>query len=289
VICVTGAGGTVGSALLMGLRRLATPIRAAFFSPEKAAAARSAGMDAVTLDYHHPETLRAAFEGCHRLFLLGPNVVEQETLELNAIAAASASGIRHVVKLSVMGAEHGAYLLARIHRAVEEKLTASDMTWTFLRPNSFMQNVQTFMLPSILAESAFYTASGSARVAHVDVRDIAAVAVEALTDPAHARKAYTLTGPEALTYDEVARELSKAAGRAVRHVDLQPAELEGAMLGTGMDPEMTARLVDLERYFREGGASLVTGDIRGVTGRKPRTFREYAREIGPLLGAADPT
>ena len=131
----------------------------------------------------------------------------------------------------------------------------------FLRPNSFMQNVMTFMSPTIRAESAFYSASGEARISHVDVRDIAAVAVHALTGTGHEGQAYELTGPDALTYDELAEALSLAVGRTITHVDLPPNELRYGMLDMGMPDEIADRLLDLERYFRSGEAARISGEV----------------------------
>ena len=283
MICITGAGGTLGSEVLRQLQSSGAPLRAAFHSTDKADAARAEGVDTALIDYDDPDSLRDAFAGCESLFLLGPNAIEQTELELAAVRAAREAGVRHIVKQSVMGAERKDYSLARVHRPVEQAIEASGLSWTFLRPNSFMQNVMTFMSPSIHSESAFYSASGEARISHVDVRDIAAVAVKALIEPGHGGQAYTLTGPDALTYDEIAEALSLAVGRTITHVDLPPNELRYAMLDMGMPEPIADRLLDLERYFREGHASRVTGDIERVTGRAPRRFADYARECAPML------
>ena len=284
MICVTGAGGNIGSHVVGQLASAGAPFRTAYFSEAKANDARARGIEAATIDYERPETLRAAFQGCDKAFLLGPNALNQTQLEVNAVEAAKAAGVRHVVKLSVMGADEERFELARIHRAGERALESSGLAWTFLRPNSFMQNVETFMAETIRVESAFYSASDDAKVSHVDVRDIAAVAVKALTDPGHEGHAYTLTGPEALSYDEMANALSQAIGRPVSHISLAPEELKAAMLAEGMPEALADRMIDLERYFREGSASRVTEDIRQLTGRGPRRFEQYAHERGPALG-----
>ena len=278
MICVTGAGGTVSSDLIKQLESANAPFRAAHFSNEKAEAARARGIDAVIIDYNRPEMLRAAFQGCDKLFLLGPNALNQSELERNAVEAAKAAGVQHIVKQSVMGADEESYSLALIHRPVEKVIESSGMAWTFLRPNSFMQNVVTYMGETIKAEAAFYSASGEAKISHVDVRDIAAVAVKALTEPTHAGKAYTLTGPEALTYDEIANELSKVLGRPISHISLPPSDLKQGMLAEGMPEEIADRMLDLERYYREDQASRITNDINQVTGREPRQFAEFVRE-----------
>lgn len=276
----------LGIPLLSNRISAKTPFRAAYFSNEKAEAARARGVDTVIIDYNRPETLRPAIQGCDKLFLLGPNTVNQTQLELNAVEAAKAVGVRHIVKQSVLGADDEEFSLAKVHRPVEEAIESSGVAWTFLRPNSFMQNVVMYMGETIRAEGAFYSASGRAKISHVDVRDIAAVAVKALTEPGHEGKVYTLTGPEALTYDELAKELSKVLGRSIRHMNLSPSDLRSAMLAEGMPEEIADRMLDLERYYREGRASGITDDIKQVTGRDPRRFAHYARDSARLLQAA---
>ena len=277
MICITGATGTLSREVIRQLEPKA-PFRAAYFSATAAETGRARGIDAVLIDYNQPRTLRAAFQGCDTVFLLGPNALNQVELELNAVDAAKAAGVRHIVKQSVLGAAEESYSLANIHRPVEKAIEGSGLAWTFLRPNSFMQNTATFMAQTIKAEGAFYSASGQARISHVDVRDIAAVAVAALTAPGHEGKIYTLCGPEALTYDDIADELSKALGRDIHHISLPAADMKAGMLAEGMPGAIADRMLDLERYFREDRASRVTDDVLRVTGRAPKRFAEYARE-----------
>ncbi len=286
MICVTGAGGTLSSEVIRQLALHKASFRAAYFSPKAAESARARGLDAVIVDYNHPDTLRAAFLGCDTVFLLGPNALNQTDLELNAVEAAKTSGVRHIVKQSVMGASEEHYSLAKLHRPIEKAIESSGLAWTFLRPNSFMQNTVTFMAPTIRREGVFYSASNGARISHVDVCDIAAVAVKALTVPDHQGRVYTLSGPEALTYDEMADELSKVLGRAIRHINLPAADLRAGMLAEGMPDAIADRMLDLERYFRENRAGLITDDVRQVTGREPRRFAEYVRETA-LAGVWD--
>lgn len=278
MICITGASGTLGSEVIRQLEFANTPFRAAYFSKDKAEAAGSRGIDAVLIDYDQPASLHAAFRACDQIFLLGPNALNQTQLELNAVEAAKAVGVRHIVKQSVMGAEGEDYSLAKLHRPVEKAIESSGMAWTFLRPNSFMQNAVTFMGETIRGEGAFYSASGQAKISHVDVRDIAAVAVKALTESNHEKKAYTLTGPEALTYDDLANELSQVLGRPIRHISLSRADLRSGMLAEGTPAEIAERMLDLERYFHAGRASRITNDIKQVTGQAARQFAQYARE-----------
>lgn len=288
MICVTGAGGTVGSEVVRQLESANTPFRAAYFSGTKAEPARARGINVVIIDYSRPETLRAAFQGSDTLFLLGPNAPNQTELELNAVEAAKAAGVSHIVKQSVWGAAEEEFVLARVHRAVENAIESSGIAWTFLRPNSFMQNVVTYMGGTIKSEGAFYSSIGEAKISHVDVSDIAGVALKALTEPGHEGKAYSLSGPEALSYDDLAAELSTVLGRSIRHISLSPSDLKSGMLAAGSPEELADVLLDLDRYYREGRAARITGDIKEVTGRDPIRFAQYARDCAASLLSESP-
>lgn len=278
MILVTGAGGTVGSEVVSQLQSAGAKFRAAYHSPDKARAAKAKGIDAVVIDYNKPETLRDALHGADKLFLLsagGDVQIEQET---RAIEAAKAAGVKHIVKLSVWGAESEAFSFAKIHRAAEKAIEKSGLAWTFLRPNGFMQNMENYNAATIKGQGAFYGGIGSTKVSHVHVKDIAAVAVKALTEPGHENKAYSLSGPEALSYDEIAQKISKAAGRDVKYVDLPDDQLRGGMLGAGVPAQYADALIDLNHYYRRNSASRVTDDVKRVTGRAPISFEQYAKE-----------
>ena len=192
----------------------------------------------------------------------------------------------HIVKLSVWGADEEAFVLAKIHRPIEKAIESCGIAWTFLRPNGFMQNIVTYMGKTIKSEGVFYSAIGEAKISHVDVRDIAAVAVKTLTEPGHEGKAYTLSGPEALTYTDIATELSKVLGRSISHISLSPSDLKSGMLAAGSPEDYADMLLDLDRYYREQQAGHITKDIKQVTGRDPIRFEQYARDCASSLQSA---
>jgi len=215
------------------------------------------------------------FSGVDKVFLLSPSDADAE---LKLVEQAKRAGVKHIVKLSVYGAAEEGFTFAKIHRRVEKAIEDSGISWTFLRANGFMQNMANYNGATIQEQGAFYGSAGAGRISHVDVRDIAACAVAALTQPGHENKAYTITGPEALTYDEVASKLSAAAGREVKYVDLAPDQHRGGMIAAGVPAQYAEALLDLNRHYRENQMSSVTSDVKEVTGRDPIPFDQYARD-----------
>ncbi|MGH9367391.1 MAG: SDR family oxidoreductase [Thermoanaerobaculia bacterium] len=270
MILVTGATGTVGQELVKELKAARAPFRVGARSPEKVSTA-----EAVRLDFDRPETFAPALDGVDKLFLLTSGGTEREGA---AVEAAKKAGVKHLVKLSVWGAEENAFLFGRAHRQIEQKIEASGIPYTFLRPNSFMQNFTTHHAPTIRSQGAFYPYGHDSRISVIDARDIAAVAARALTGEGHAGKAYKLSGPESLTNGQMAEKLSRAIGKLVRFVDLPDPEYKKALMGAGVPEGYADALADLSRYFATGAGAPVTPDYERVVGRKPATFDQFARD-----------
>ena len=283
MIFVTGGGGNVGGEVVRVLRSSGAKLRVGYHSPDKVERARREGIDAVAFDYAKPETLRPALEGADTLFLVSGNSPDQTARELAAVREAQQAGIRRIVKLSVWGAESESFSFAKIHRPVERAIEAAGFSWTFLRPNGFMQNVVTYMAPTIQTMNAFYQPAGESRISHIDVRDIAAVAARALTEDGHQGRAYDLSGPAALTYGEIADQLSAALGRKISYVHLPPAEYRQAVLQAGVPAWLADALLELYDYYRDGKASRVTDAVERISGRPPISFARFACDHAALL------
>ena len=275
MILITGASGNVGKEVLKQIARTGVPVRAAFQSANKAATAPS-GVEIVIMDYKAPDTVRAALKGVQRVFLVGPPTRDLPALERRAVDEIKRSGVSHIVKLSAMGGRAATF--PRQHADSEDYIKSCGVPYTFLRPNGFMQNLVIYNADTINTQNAFYASQGEGKVSHVDLRDVGAVAVKVLTEEGHQGMAYTLTGPEAITNRRIAQILSEDAGREINYVDLPPEQLKQAMLGAGV-PEWSAdALVDLQRLYREDGASAVTRDVEHLLGRKPISFEQFSRD-----------
>jgi uncharacterized protein YbjT (DUF2867 family) len=283
MILITGASGNVGKEVLKQVAATGAKVRAAFQTVTKAAAAPS-GVEIATMDYNKPETLQAALKGIERVFLVAPPTPNLPALERKAIDEIKQSGVRHVVKLSAMGGRDA--IFPRQHADSEDYIKSSGVPYTFLRPNGFMQNFVTYNGATINTQNAFYGSQGDGEVSHIDLRDIAAVAVKTLTEDGHQGKAYTLTGPEALSNARVAEILSEDTGREIRYVDLPAEQFKQALLGAGL-PEWSANaLVDLQQFYRRGSASAVTRDVEQLLGRKPISFEQFSRDYAQAFQRA---
>ncbi len=275
MILITGASGNVGSEVLKQAAAVGLPIRAAYQSRENAQRAPS-GVETVLMNYTEPATVRAALRGVQKIFLVGPPVANVADLEAGVVRECANSGAIHVVKLSALGGRQA--IFSGLHRDSEERIEASGVPYTFLRPNGFMQNLVNYNAGTIKTQNAFYAAQGNGAVSYIDVRDIGAVAVKVLSESGHERKAYALTGPEALTNAQIAEKLSHVTGRTIRYVDLAPAELKKAMIAAGVPAWSADALLDLQRLYGEGKASPVDPAVERITGRKATPFDQFARD-----------
>jgi uncharacterized protein YbjT (DUF2867 family) len=275
MILITGASGNVGREVVKQALAVGLKIRATFQSAAVAAQA-PAGLQGVIMDYSQPETVRAALQGVEKIFLVGPPTRDLPALEANFVKEVLAAGRTHIVKLSALGGRQSTFPSG--HRESEENIEASGLPYTFLRPNGFMQNFVNYSAGSIRAQNVFYGCQGEGAVSMIDIRDIAAAAVIVLAATGHEGKSYSLTGGEALTNQQVAEKLSEVAGRKINYVDLPPAELKKGILASGASEWSADALVDLQRLYREGKVSAVSGDVERLTRRKPIPFDQFARD-----------
>ena len=237
MILVTGATGLTGSELVRRLSARGVRVRGLVRSTAKAALlAALPNVEIVEGDMARPETLSGPLQGVERAMLISSSDAFMQQVQFNFIEAARQAGVKHVVKLSgIMPEIDSPFRFARMHGEIERQLEASGMAYTHLRAGEFFQ-VYFRQVRSILARGAMVLPMEEARIASIDVGDIAEVAATALTQPGHEGKIYPLTGPEALTMGEVAEKLSAATGKPIRYINVSPEEAKNANLANGMPP-----------------------------------------------------
>ncbi len=273
-ILVTGATGNLGGAVIEQLRHTAIPLRALVRDRAKATALAAQGVELVQGDLSQPADLVAALTGVDAAFLVMPNDPQQVALECGLIDAARQAGVRYVVKLSVLRSGELPSTLQQWHRQIEQHLEASGLAWTHLRPNMLMQNMRWFAA-GMVQQGALYHSVGETAIAHVDVRDVAAVAALCLSQPGHESQAYDLTGPEAVSLTQVAAYFAAALQRPVQYVAISPAAMKAARLANGEPEWYLDAEAELFACWQTGAGSAVTSTIADLLQRSPTSFADF--------------
>ena len=274
-ILVTGAAGNIGAEIVKRLQAR----KADFAVMTHASGGAPAGAGETQGDFLDPASLRRAFEGVDTLFLLFPLVPEMPRMAANAVAAAKAAGVRHIVRSSGAGADAASpAAIAKVHGEIDALIRNSGIPFTLLLPTSFMQNLVNFYGAAI-RDGALYAPRGDGATAVIDVRDIADVAVEVLTHPAaHAGQSYTLTGPENLTDAQMVSAIARQIGRDVRYVDVPETAAVDSLTRMGSPPQVIEWLMSLNHVIKQGWAAGVSPVVETITGRPPRNLADFVRE-----------
>ncbi|MFF4036820.1 NAD(P)H-binding protein [Streptomyces sp. NPDC001816] len=270
---VIGATGTTGSRTAAGLIAAGHRVRAA-----SRRATRIPGAQPVRFDWYDPTTFHDALTGTERVYLVPPvGDPDPAAVMLPFLRRARTAGVHRAVLLSSSAIPEGGPGAGMVHRALPGLFDQ----WAVLRPSWFMQNFTGTHAHahSIRADGVILTAAGTGRVGFVDADDIAAVAVRALTDSRAPDADLVLTGPEALSHDDVARVLTEVTGRSVTHRHLTYHQMRDR-LAASMPLEFAAMLAGMERAIAQGAEDRTTETVRRLTGRPPHSFREVAeREL----------
>ncbi|GHC41962.1 NAD(P)H-binding protein [Streptomyces flavofungini] len=285
-ILVTGAGGTTGSRVTARLVALGHTVRAA----SRSARTPHPGARAVRFDWYDEATHAPALHGADRVYLVAPvGDPDPAAVMLPFLRRARAAGVRRVALLSSSAIEAGGPALGQVHQLLAEEGLFEE--WAVLRPSWFMQNFTAGHLhaESVRTDGVLTTATGTGRVPFVDADDIAAVAVHALTALPAPEHDLVITGPEALTYDEVAAILTRATGRTVTHHPVSADRLAARLTELGIPAGFARILAALDDSIRGGAEDRVTDTVARLTNRAPRAFADYCRDVWSRSTVTDPS
>jgi len=297
MILVTGATGLNGRELVHRLSARGVPVRALVRNAAKAGGLRpsdppgQAGEGRVEIvegDMARPETLIPALRGVERAMLISSSDPMMLDVQSNFIEAARTAGVKHVVKLSgIMPELDSPFRFARMHGEIERRLEASGMAFTHLRAGEFMP-VYFRQVPSIIARGALFLPMENAKIASIDIGDIADVAAVALTNSGHEGKTYPLTGPEALTMAQVAEKLSAVTGKHIRYMNVAPEDAKKAQLAAGVSPYIADALAELFAERRKGKEANVSPAVQMILGRPPVSFDAFAKRNAAIFRGEQP-
>jgi uncharacterized protein YbjT (DUF2867 family) len=279
LILVVGATGNVGTAVCRELSAVDERPRAFVRDAYRARHRLGDRIDLALGDLDQAETIDTALDGIDRVLLITATSARQLDHERNVIQAAKGAGVQYIVKLSVLSPEEQSPLLhARWHWQAEKLLEQAGVGFTTLRIAFLMQNLF-FMVQG----GAISTAAHDGRIGMVDARDVAAVAAAALTRQDHEGKTYILTGPQALSFDDVAKILSHAASSGIQHRRVSHDQVRDAIRALGADDWYAEDVAIFNGLIAAGYADVVTDDVRTITGSEPRTLTAFAEEFAGIF------
>jgi uncharacterized protein YbjT (DUF2867 family) len=285
MVIVTGAAGRTGGEVVRLLSQRGIRVRAMVRDAKRAEGLKGPGIEVVVADLARPATLDPAFRGADKLFLVSSPDPDVEALHGNAIEAAKRTGIRHMVRLSAIGATQACpAMLLRVHGEVDEKLSRSGLSYTILRSHCFFQNSLMYA-PTIASDGAIYGIWKDGAVGAIDNRDVALAAATVLTSNGHSGRIYDLTGPEAMTHPRFAEILSVALDRPVQYQDVPREAVRGALRGVLPDWLAEAYL-DMVALFAVGKHAELSDAFERITSKKPRPYEQFARNYANAFGGA---
>jgi uncharacterized protein YbjT (DUF2867 family) len=286
MILVTGATGHAGSQVVRALLDHGHEVRAFVRDPDKAQSLFGDTVELALGDFADPHAVRAALEGAEDVVLSGPDDPRRLEWESGLIDAAAATGVRRIVKVSSIVAEPGAPVAFwDWHGRIEEHLRASGVSAVILRSGPYMSNVVA-AAEQVAREGRLYAPAGEARIAMIEPRDVGAAAAAVLTTAGHDGRTYVLTGPEAITYAQVAAELSAATERGVEFIDIPDEDAKRGMILGGLPGSAAEHVVEVFAMLRQGVAEQVTATVESLTGSPPRHFASFARDHARLFAPA---
>jgi uncharacterized protein YbjT (DUF2867 family) len=242
------------------------------------------GVKGFPVDFNEPSLLDGAMKDARSVFMLLPMAPDMLDWAKNIVDSCLRNGVRFILRSSLMDAAPGSdYFLFDLHGTIDSMVRDSGIPYAIVHPNAFMQNFVVYYAGTINSQDAFYfTQRPRTRVSYVDVRDIAAVDSAILKEPqAHAGREYTLTGPSALTNDDIAAALSNAAGREIRYVELDKEQYTQGLLSMGMSEWAVRALLSLDDHVNDGKQEELTADLRRVARRDPIAFDRFVRDYAP--------
>ncbi|ATY15438.1 hypothetical protein CU254_37425 [Amycolatopsis sp. AA4] len=276
-VLVLGATGRTGRRVVSLLAEQGHTIRAASRAP----GSPEGSVTPIHFDWGDPATYPPALDGVDAIYQWFPISPDTTTEVAALLDDAKTAGVRRVVHLSNATAQLSGEDFPM--HWVERYLETGPVPATILRPNVFAENFSEH--PAILQgirTGLVSVPAGDGRVAPISVEDIAAVAAVALTEDGHQHKTYSLTGPDSLSFSDMAAIVGDAAGKPVRYQAMDPAEFREAMLRGGIPGHVADFYAALYEGIRNNLAADVTGEVQRITGRPPVSFADYANAVAAL-------
>jgi uncharacterized protein YbjT (DUF2867 family) len=285
MIFVTGGGGYVSREIVRGLLDHGQRVRVLVANPEEKKGLDDLNIEVVIGDRRQPDSFAGSLQGVDTALLLTRNAQDLVEMDAQFSRAAKAAGVKRIVKCSAFGADANAEKGAkRVHGASEEAVKQAGLKWTFIRPQFFMQNMLWF-IDEVKTKGTISLPMKDGRVGMVDYRDLAAVAVQCLIDPAHEGQIYQLSGPQLISVYDIAESLTRAVGVPVNYNDLPPEEFKQLLMAMGRPLWHAEDMTVSYTRMSKGASAILTEDVKRVLGRPATPFEQVAKDYAHLFRA----
>ena len=283
MILVSGATGHLGASIIAQLRKHAPAgsFAALARNPDKAAALSAAGIEVRQGDYDHPHTLSGAFAGVRTLMFISSMSLERTAQQAAVVDAAVRAGVDHIVYtgLAIADIQRSAtQAVMASHFQTEQHIIESGVGYTFLRNTMYAE-----ALPAILGSPAvphtIALNAGTGRVPFALRRELGEAAANVLLQPGHRGKTYHLTGAHALSFADVAAELSHISGHAVRYTPIDANTLRAGLTQAGLPGFMVDLTVGTLDDIQQGQYEIASTDLATLLGRKPASPHAVLNEV----------
>jgi uncharacterized protein YbjT (DUF2867 family) len=275
-VLVTGATGNTGSLLVPALLREDIDVRIFVRDDAKAKPLQDLGAEVITGDLDTPETILPAVINVDKIYLLTWNGKTQLQQSENVLNAAKEAGNPHIIRHSMWGPENSRII--KQGYKIEQMIKSSGLPWTLLKPTFYMQNTM-MAAQTISSDGVIYWNMKDGNLGMIDVRDIAEAAFSVITSQGHEGKSYILTGPEAISFNDIAKIFSKVLDKEVKYVNVPGDASFQAMTGMGVPEWIAKGYVELSEGFSENFANSTTKNVEILTGHPARSFEQFAKDF----------
>jgi uncharacterized protein YbjT (DUF2867 family) len=281
-VLVTGATGNTGSLLVPALLKADVDVRIFARNEAKAKPFKELGAEVVIGDLDEPATILPAVKDVDKIYLITWNGKTQLKQAENVINAAKYEGISHLIRHSMWGSEKSRIIKQGYE--IEEMVKSSGLQWTLLKPTFFMQNTM-MAAQTISSDGVVYWDMKDGKLGMIDVRDIADAAYAVITGKGHEGKSYILTGPEAISFNDVAKIFSDVLHKEVKYVNVPHEASIQAMTGMGIPQWVAEGFAELDEGFGENFANDTTKNVESLTWHPARSFKQFATEFAQVFSS----
>lgn len=286
-LLVTGASGNLGRRIVHWLADSGVPnVVAASRDPGKLDV--PAGIQTRRADFDDPASLSAAFSGIDRVLLISTDRIDVPGIRIKqhrtAVEAAAKAGIKHILYTSMLNPEGSLIPFAPDHLSTEQAIEASGMGFTILRVSWYAENLLR-SLPGVLASGKWFTSAGEGRINYVPRDDVARAAAAALATRSGVRERLDITGPEPLTFPQIARIAGEVTGKPIEVVQISDEALASGARAAGVPEAFIPLVVATDANIRAGNFDVASDAVERLTGKPALSIKAYLTQHKASLGS----